>query len=209
MVWSCWYSDKIKAKLPSYPLVKTEELVWSGKRWDSDGLLRGSNYANLFYHEKYRIYQLHVQIFSHLHVLAWSNLISVSFILLLHIKIVHSILELFNFLLWNSASVYRIASFVFLHRNVLSTHIRKWYYHQNTVEFKESVANHFKLTLFEILPLTMGKNGVKIEKEEWNLTVNEILTYCFTCPSTFSTLIFLSGTSTAEVWESQVRQSAT
>lgn len=123
----------------------------------------------------------------------------------------HSILELFacNFLLWNSASVYRIAGFVFLHRNVLSTHIRKWYYHQNTVEFKESVANHFKLTLFEILPLTMGKNGVKIEKEEWNLTVNEILTYCFTCPSTFSTLIFLSGTSTAEVWESQVRQSAT
>lgn len=81
----------------------------------------------------------------------------------------HSILELFacNFLLWNSASVYRIAGFVFLHRNVLSTHIRKWYYHQNTVEFKESVANHFKLTLFEILPLTMGKNGVKTEEKEW------------------------------------------
>lgn len=105
MVWSCWYSDKIKAKLPSYPLVKTEELVWSGKRWDSDGLLRGSNYANLFYHEKYRIYQLYVQIFSHLHVLAWSNLISVSFILLLHIKIVHSILEMFNFLLWKSICI--------------------------------------------------------------------------------------------------------
>lgn len=39
MVWSGWYSDKIKAKLPSYPLAKTEQLVWSGKRWDSDSLL--------------------------------------------------------------------------------------------------------------------------------------------------------------------------
>lgn len=132
----------------------------------------------------------------------WLGLILYQFLYyLLPIKIVHSILELFNFLLWKSASVYCIAGFVYF----LNSH-KKWYCHQNIVEFKETVAiwpclkfSHWQCRRMEW----------KYKKRNENFTVNEFLTYCFTCPCTFNNLIFLTGTSTAEVWESQVRQSAT